>query len=222
MKPVNPDSEEGQILIDYSRGALDAIGIKNGPSHGEIMMTSEGPCLVEINCRAHGWNGIWITLARALTGGYCQIDMTADALLNPEAFNNIPDKPSFPFKASGEIVMLVSHKEGDVLSTPGYEVLKSLPSYVLADGLTKVGSCVKYTIDLMTAIGVVVLMHEDSGKVQRDLAFIRHMEKINGFFTFKGPVVEETKCSPSQQQPTDGKMIKNTCDDVCEDNELAV
>ena len=112
MKPVNPDSEEGKILIDYTRGALDAIGIKNGPSHGEIMMTSEGPCLVEINCRAHGWNGIWITLARALTGGYCQIDMTADALLNPEAFHNIPDKPSFPFQASGEIVMQVYHKEG--------------------------------------------------------------------------------------------------------------
>jgi hypothetical protein len=28
MKPVNPYSEEGKILIDYTRGALDAIGIK--------------------------------------------------------------------------------------------------------------------------------------------------------------------------------------------------
>jgi hypothetical protein len=185
------------------------------------MMTSEGLCLVEINWRAHGWNGIWITLARALTGGYCQIDMTADALLNLEAFYSIPDKPSFPFKASGEIVILVSHKEGDTLGTPGYEVLKPLPSYVLADGLTKVGSCVRYAIDLMTAIGAVVLMHEDSDKVQHDLAFIRHTETINGFFTFKGPVVEETKCT-ALQQPADGKMIRNTCDDVDKGNELVV
>jgi hypothetical protein len=47
--------------------------------------------------------------------------------------------------------MLVSHKEGDVLSIPSYEALMSKPSYVLADGLTKANSFVKYIIDLMTA-----------------------------------------------------------------------
>ena len=73
----------------------------------------------------------------------------------------------------------------------------------------------------MTAIGVVVLMHEDSDKVQRDLAFIRHMETINGFFTFKSPVVEKTKCSASQH-PNDEKMIRNTCDDVDDGNKLVV
>ena len=86
--------------------------------------------------------------------------MTAGALLNPEAFHNIPDKPAFPFKVSGDIVILVYHEEGEVLSTPGHEVLKSLSSYVLADGLTKAGPCVRYAIDLMTAIRVVVLMHQ--------------------------------------------------------------
>ena len=54
---------------------------------------------------------------------------------------------------SGDIVILVYHKEGEVLS-------KSLSSYVLADGLTKAGPCVRYAIDLMTAIRVVVLMHQ--------------------------------------------------------------
>ena len=70
---------------------------------------------------------------------------------------------------SGDIVILVYHKEGEVLSTPGHEVLKSLSSYVLADGLTKAGPCVRYTIDLMTAIGVVVLIHPDSDIVQLNL-----------------------------------------------------
>ena len=47
-----------------------------------------------------------------------------------------------------------------MLSTPGHEVLKSLASYVLADGLTKAGPSVRYAIDLMTAIRVVVLVHQ--------------------------------------------------------------
>jgi len=49
--PVDPESVEAQQLIPYTRAILDAIGVKNGPSHGEIIMTADGPCLVEMNCR---------------------------------------------------------------------------------------------------------------------------------------------------------------------------
>lgn len=40
--PVDPDSPEGELLIPYTRGILNAIGVKNGPSHGEIIMTANG------------------------------------------------------------------------------------------------------------------------------------------------------------------------------------
>jgi biotin carboxylase len=66
--PVDADSEVAKILIPYVRGVLDALGIKNGPSHGEVMMTDQGPCLIEMNCRAHGGDGNWRPLCRALTG----------------------------------------------------------------------------------------------------------------------------------------------------------
>lgn len=81
--PVEADSEVAKILIAYTRGVLDAIGVKNGPSHGEIMMTEDGPCLVEMNCRANGGDGNWRSLARALTGGYSQIEATVDCYLSP-------------------------------------------------------------------------------------------------------------------------------------------
>merc|ERR1711972_493992 len=44
MVPVEADSEIGRQLIPYVRGVLDALGIKHGPSHGEVMMTPTGPC----------------------------------------------------------------------------------------------------------------------------------------------------------------------------------
>jgi hypothetical protein len=42
MVPVDVASPEAKILISYTRRTLDAIGIKNGPSHGEVMMTDDG------------------------------------------------------------------------------------------------------------------------------------------------------------------------------------
>jgi len=192
MKPVDPSTDEAKILINYTRRTLDVLQITNGPSHSEIMMTSEGPCLVEVNCRAHGGDGSWTPLARALTGGYSQVEVTADAFCDPTAFEKIPDRPSYPFKASGQEVKLVSYSKGKVKSTPGYEVLKMLPSFVHMDGIMSPGDQVDYTQDLITAIGSVVISHPDAEIVKRDIEFIRLMEQINGFFVYESQVTELT------------------------------
>merc|ERR1712070_1004144 len=48
------------------------------------------------------------------------------------------------------------------------------------------GSKVTRTVDLMSNIGAVVLMHrDDPDVVKHDVEFLRHMETINGFFTFQ-------------------------------------
>merc|ERR1711982_190188 len=72
MIPLDSKSKGGKILVDYVRKVLDALKLANGPTHGEVMMTADGPCLVEMNCRSHGWDGSWVPLARKLTGGYAQ------------------------------------------------------------------------------------------------------------------------------------------------------
>ena len=40
--PVDSNSPESRILIPYVKGVLDAMEIKNGPSHCEVMMTPDG------------------------------------------------------------------------------------------------------------------------------------------------------------------------------------
>jgi hypothetical protein len=141
------------------------------------MMTPDGPCLVEMNCRAHGGDGNWRPLARALTGGYSQVEATVDAYLDKKQFSLIPDKPLSPFKASGQEVILVSCKfqkkfailmkaknmiccllilysvldgRGTVKSTPGFEDIKELPSFVYLETGVRPGSQVDYTVDLFT------------------------------------------------------------------------
>jgi len=183
--PIDPESTEAKILIPYVRDVLDALGVKNGPSHGEVMMTANGPCLVEMNCRAHGGDGNWMPLCRALSGGYSQVEASADVYLDKEQFMRLPDKPPSPFKASGQEVILVSFSKGRVKDTPGYEVIKMLPSFVYLETAIREGSEVDYTVDLFTGIGSVILINEDEKILKRDIDFIRTMEKINGIFVYE-------------------------------------
>lgn len=52
-----------------SQGCLDALRVTNGATHTEVMMTEDGPCLVEVNSRCHGANGAWMPLVQALLLG---------------------------------------------------------------------------------------------------------------------------------------------------------
>jgi biotin carboxylase len=183
--PVDPESPEARILIPYTRGVLDALGVKNGPSHGEVMMTADGPCLVEMNCRAHGGDGNWRPLCRALTGGYSQVEASVDAYLDKMEWSRYPSIPPSPFKAAGQEVILVSFSRGTVRATPGYERIKELESYVYLETGVKPGSVVDYTIDLFTGIGSVILMHHDKDQLEADVKFIRDMERDNLIFEYE-------------------------------------
>lgn len=183
--PVDSGSPEAKILIAYTRRVLDALDIKNGPSHAEIMMTNDGPCLVEMNARAHGGDGNWRPLCRALNGGYSQVEATVDGFLDSRAFMLIPDKPPSPFKAHGQEVILVSFSRGKVKSTPGYEEIKKLPSYVYLETGVRPGTFVDYTIDLFTGIGSVILMHQDEEVLRKDVERIREMEKNDELFEYE-------------------------------------
>jgi len=40
-------------------------------------------------------------------------------------------------------------------------------------------------IDLMTALGSIILMHKDANVVERDVEFIRHLENTDGLFMYE-------------------------------------
>jgi hypothetical protein len=178
-------------------------------------MTADGPCLVEMNCRAHGGDGNWQPLCRALTGGYTQVDAAVDCYLDKERFFALPDKPASPFKASGQEVDLVSFRRGTVKATPGFELIKQLvsafligkwlllllypfltvilhdtlqPSFNFLETHIKPGSKVSKTVDLVTDIANIILMHPDKEVLKRDVEFIRKLEKEDAIFEYKESV----------------------------------
>lgn len=186
--PIEPTLPEAQAIIPYIKSVLDALDFKYGPCHGEVIITETGPCLVEMNCRCDGGNGSWHPLYKAMCGGYSQIETTVDAFLAPEKFNEIPDVPPSPFVVFGEEVHLVSYQTGVVADTPGYDIIRSLPSFCRMEGVPKVGKKLVPTIDLNTCVGGIVLKHENPDQVKRDVAAIRQLELDNKIFALETPM----------------------------------
>ena len=50
MVPVDSHSKEAKILIEYTQGVLNALKLDDGPTHGEVVLRDNVPCLAEKNC----------------------------------------------------------------------------------------------------------------------------------------------------------------------------
>jgi biotin carboxylase len=185
QKCVLSDTAVAQQLIAYTRGCLDALNVTNGATHTEVMMTADGPCLVEVNSRCHGAAGAWMPLARALTG-YTQVDACVDAFLNANAFDRLPDVTPSPFMAAGQVVMLVSYHEGRVEATPGFDRLRALKSFVSLEENVHIGDRLEKTVDLFGITGMAVLVHSDAQVLASDVSLIREMEAEGGIFRLAG------------------------------------
>lgn len=194
MVPVPSDSDLARSLIEYTRGCLDAIKVTNGATHSEIMMTADGPCLVEVNCRCHGGNGAWLPLASRLTGGVTQVGALVDAFTDADAFANLPDVPPSPFLAGGSNPMFCSYHEGKILSRPGYDKIRELRSFHMLDESYLVGDTLERSVDLFTSCGQCILIHDDPAVVAEDEATIRAMELDGSFFTLEPVRMDSPLC----------------------------
>jgi len=182
--PIESDSPEAQLLIPYARQVLDALGVQHGPSHGEFILTKDGPCLVEMNCRCHGGDGIWERMISGLTGGYNQVLGTVACYLDQDQFLEYPERPG-KFQTYGQCVDLVSFSEGIIKSTPGYTRIRNLPSFVDLESSFRPGSKVSKTVDMITGGGCLIVMHNDPKILEEDVAIIRSLEANNEMFEYE-------------------------------------
>ncbi len=106
-KPLLATDPRCQQLIDYQKSVCTALGIMNGPSHGEVKWSGGSPCLVEVGARCHGGEGVWVGVSDAVFG-YNQVEMTSAAFLNIEAFLAYPSQVSLQDKNSFTISSCVA------------------------------------------------------------------------------------------------------------------
>ena len=81
-------------MAQYIFHCLDALGVKHGPSHAEVMWLDDEdqPCLVEVGARPHGGEGTFAELSTPGIG-YNQLEATIWALVDPANHRALPSRP---------------------------------------------------------------------------------------------------------------------------------
>lgn len=164
-----------QELISYQFQVLTALGIRNGPAHGELKYCRGEPVLIEVGSRCHGGEGAWIPIANKCVG-YNQVDVMVDALIDPSKFDNLPVVPK-ELLAHGCEAMLVSYESGVVDSLPGLMEIEHFSSFLKMEIFAKPGSALVPTIDMFTTPGSVMLVHDDKIVLDKHLLRIRELEQ---------------------------------------------
>ncbi|SDI18451.1 ATP-grasp domain-containing protein [Variovorax sp. OV700] len=172
MLVVDHTQAEYAQVIAYAAQVLDAVGLHYGPSHLELIVTAEGPTIVELNSRLHG--SLDPRLTTAVTGEN-QISATVEAFVNPQLFKQtLNDRPRFSGFCGH--ILLVSPKAGVLAREFDWDSIERLPSCVSVKRWVKTGDRVNVTTDLRTALGMVGLFDAQFDRLTADWQSIRQIE----------------------------------------------
>lgn len=164
---VSYSEEEHGELFDYTQKALDALGIRWGAAHTEIMLTKKGPRLIESGARMCG--GPVVGFAREATGS-----SQADKLVEVYAEGDVITK-KYVFKKSVVPVFLKSPAKGIISNVEAIAEISKLPTLFKEYIWFKNGDLVPQTVDYLTSIGIIGLAG-DRKQILLDYDKIRNME----------------------------------------------
>ncbi|MCY1018664.1 ATP-grasp domain-containing protein [Pyxidicoccus sp. MSG2] len=163
---------EQESLVMYTFNVLDALGIKFGPAHNEVMMTEDGPKLIESGARMHGAGHP--RFARLCTGD-SQLDRMVRFYSGQEGGVEINHR--YRLNKSLRIVFLICRRSGVVRNAEILGRIRELPSFHDAAIGVRTGDRVTETSDLFTSLGFVALLHESGEVVLRDYLAVKELEQ---------------------------------------------
>lgn len=177
-EPVSAASAEFVLLSDFVRRALDALGIRHGAAHSEIILSQGGPVLIETGARLGGAELPWI-VDKVL--GMSQARLLANTLLDPDGFGAW-DEPAVAWTQHVRSVSFINRVAGVVRSNDWARRIKRLPSCVAVVPTAPVGHDLPLTTDLTTAPGYAYFASSDPEEIRQDYSTLREWEEC-GLYT---------------------------------------
>ena len=164
-------------LVSYTCDVLDALGIREGASHTELMLTRGGPVLIESAARMQGT--IDETAVRRATG----LDVVGLSVLRYAHPSDFIARMRVPIERRTCLwcISLVSYQEGRIADARGLQFIRSLRSFHSAIHLPRLGSFVTRTSDLFSSPGIIYLAGSKAA-VSEDHETIRRMERDGEIF----------------------------------------
>lgn len=169
--------EQQDQVVPYVESVLDALGIRFGPAHTEVMLTATGPVLVESGARMHG--SVPDEIVDRCTPSHQTL--TAEAYLDPKSVGRRAQQ-SYELAAGAYCVMLISQHEGRIVSDAGMREIEALPSFAGTISMLGPGDQLKKTIDLFSCPGIIYLVDPDREQLKADYDRIRELDAAGAVF----------------------------------------
>jgi biotin carboxylase len=167
------DADTNQV-VDYVRAVLDALEIHNGAGHTEVMLTDDGPVLIECGARLGGGQ-VPELLTRCV--GTDQVDSLALSIADPPRFLSGVEKRYRLLSHLRCVNLINSRITGTVPSGDGWAPVIGLPSFAGLVLALPEGTPLSRTVDMATCPGTVYLSAEDPGMVAADHVRLRELEE---------------------------------------------
>ncbi|MCP2335921.1 ATP-grasp domain-containing protein [Actinomadura rupiterrae] len=170
--PYAPDDAVLGPLMEYALAALDAVGLRQWAAHTEIMMTEDGPRLLEVNARLAGIGHPTLT---EIGTGESQLTRTVDVCAGRG--DQMPD--GFTLKRKVLAVFVKAYTSGVVRNAEILDEARSLPSFHSTFRLVSTGDRVEASTDIHTSMtmGYITLAHESTEQLYADRDVIRKLEQ---------------------------------------------
>lgn len=171
---TDPDWQE---VTAYSYAVLEALGIRFGPVHLEVMLTEAGPRLVEAGARLCGAD---VARYAVLLTGESQIERTVQAYADPDRFLSEHRAP-YALDNHGAMAFFASPFAGVLRSYPHVRLIEELES---CQGVTlrcKPGERLVRTVDDESEPVAVGLVHSDRSVLLQDFATVCYLDGF-GFY----------------------------------------
>lgn len=150
--------ENVERIKDLATRAVKAIGIDNSPAHVEIMLTKDGPKMVELGARMGG--GCITTHLVPLSTGIDMIKSVMDLAMGKE-----PDVTSKFDK--GSALRHIVGLEGEIVSVEGLDAARAVPGVTEVTMLKGIGDKVGYFKNGADRIGYVIAQGENAADAVR-------------------------------------------------------
>lgn len=160
------------LAAAYVRRALDALGVRSGPAHSELMLTDRGPVLLETGARLPG---MVLLGAMAAHFGVSQVELTVQAVVDPAGFDRLA---GIPYTTRGRLrnVFLVSPREGTLARDDQFNLLRGVPGFAGLSLSARAGERLRQTRDLWSSPGHVLLAAADASVISAGHDRIRELE----------------------------------------------
>lgn len=157
-----------KALRECARFGMQALGMKSSPAHVEVILTKDGPRIVEIGARLGGYRDRMYRLANGIE----LLAATADI-----ASGKKPDLSTTKHEQCA-VLELFPKNPGIFKGIRGAEKVRSLASYAYFSTKATPGDYVGKASDGYKCCAAIILHHADASQLAADIAIVKELVRV--------------------------------------------